>query len=374
MGDASSYVYVYNDDGKFKTKRANGEEEANHPVFCSSQDHEFHERIQERHHCVGCTRITRTVLKCKNCTLALCKSCSKENSLARPDSVRFTPPLHGNNSVPHSVLTRQDDGRIRCQMGRPRPIEILPSAVPQSVLTRQPDGRIQCQMARPQPVVLLDRPSAQQYQFVPVMPHSQPVASQGHSAFPQNQEMPRLLEKPKPKYPEGRTIEFSVKKAGSGNDISKRLSVFVNSKLGAREEQVAHVRVMNSIDKAWVVLAKESLLNEFVSASSKERELDLLDGWKVTWKVYKPPKSRTIYHVSGVTSSMLDSPAFCSNLRQQIVEQLNMQPGDVDVVSKTSTGLIEVVFSHGEYDVTFNRTLFAENGQELIIVPTSATV
>jgi len=169
-------------------------------------------------------------------------------------------------------------------------------------------------------------------------------------------------------FPVGQTIEFHLVVSGKSKDFGERLSLFVNSKLGSKQNEVEHVTVKPDLGRAWVVLRTMEALQQFKVRSGREKVFDLLDGWKVGWGEYVAPTSRTVYQVVGFPSpSMAES--LCSTVRRMIEDQLKMSASELDLVV-ASEGSVMVIFSHGEYDVDIPRSLFLSNGHELHLIPT----
>ena len=175
-------------------------------------------------------------------------------------------------------------------------------------------------------------------------------------------------------FPVDQTIQFVLLGSGASKDLAERLTIFTNSKLGGKENQVEHVTTREDLDLAWVVLKSKDAFQNFRLKCSRDQVVDLLDGWRVKWKVYVPPKTRRVYKVTGISDQLMMSPTLCSHIRRLIEDQLKMTPSEIDLVVEGDEGGILVVFAHGEHDVDFTRSLFTKDGHELLIGPTDATV
>ena len=255
-----------------------------------------------------------TVVKCTECTFALCTSCAAANRIPFSSAAGTTSSVHATSSTPTIAPAVQHQQRFRLH---------IPDTVSEEKV--EENNRILA------------------------AGHQQP--RQG--LFPSDQ-----------------TIQFGLINSGRSKDLAERLSLFVNSRLGSKENQVEHVTIKPDLDLAWVVLRSPEILQQFCEKCGRETVIDLLDGWKVKWQVYSPPHARRVYKLDGLQPGMVLE---CSMIRRLIEEQLKMVSADIDLVV-ASEGAIRVIFSHGEHDVGFARSIFLENGAELSLVPTAATV
>jgi len=277
---AVPFVYVYNENGKFRFKREEGVD--------ACQSHQLARNTSTiTYKCAGCQRINMVLTrKCTTpaCSFGLCAACQMANEGTRDD-------IHVKEKFPDT-----------------------PHSWTRSMKTAAP-----------------------------------------RSLFSPNQ-----------------TLEFTLLHSGKSKDLSERLTLFVNSRLGAKDNEVEHVSVRFNIDRAWVVLRSAEMLEKFIRSGNHESTIDLLDEWKVRWKKYIPPRARTVYQVKGITD-LASAELLCTTVRSLIEEQLKTAPSEIDLVV-FSEGRVLVVFSNGELDVSFTRSLFTSDGVELSLVPTSVSL
>lgn len=309
---ARSFIYVFNDEGKFKTQHEQKNQDSStqgSASMCTFNRHAFlPTQSQDKKRCSGCSRFDLIpAAQCEHCPYRLCGPCAQANNVL---------PSKAKSLVSHELFSVAEEKFESDDMASPSPAQI-------------------------------------------------PEKNQAMTVLPRNQ--PRAL------FPVGRTIVVELIKSGGTRDLHERLSVFVNSIVGGESSCIEHITIREDLGKAWIVLHMASQATHLLGQVRIKNEVDLMDGWKVKWSEYHQPTSRTVYAVVGLHTTHASNSTFAALLRTILEEQLRILPSDIDLLLDGGEHML-VIFSHGEHDVSFTRSIFLPTGQELKLCPTSTRV